>query len=54
MDKVITLPDSIVSDMKKEAIDMGLSYKQYIEKLVLIGRQSVLSDLKPAKKKTKK
>jgi hypothetical protein len=54
MDKVITLPDAIIPAMKKEAVDMDVPFKKYIEHLVIVGRQTVLQDLKAAKKKPKK
>jgi hypothetical protein len=54
MDKVITLPDAIIPAMKKEAVDMDVPFKKYIEHLVIVGRQAVLQDLKAAKKKPKK
>ena len=54
MDKLITLPDAIIPAMKREALDMNISFKKYIEHLVIVGRQAVLQDLKAAKKKPKK
>ncbi len=54
MIKTLEIPDEIVPAMKKEAVDFDLPFKKYAEKCLLIGRQSVLSDLKSAKKKPKK
>ena len=54
MIKSIEIPDEIIPAMKKEAIDMDVPFKKYIEHLVIVGRQSVLQDLKTDKKKPKK
>ena len=54
MIKSLEIPDTIVADMKREAIDMDLPFKKYAEKCLILGRQSVLENLKAAKKKGKK
>jgi hypothetical protein len=53
MDKVITIPEGDVADMKKEAIDFDYpNFKSYLEDLIKLGRERKLLH-RNLKKKTK-